>query len=496
MLLGLDVGTTHTKVGIYDADGACLAHATAPTPLEASGPGPPQHDPAALWRTSAGLVRRAAQRAGGSIAGLAVSSMGEAGVPLDAHGEPTYGVIPWYDGRSAPQMEALAGRLGAGTLFEITGLYPNGIHSVAKWCWLREHAPEAWGKTRLWLSVADYMAYRLTGVAVMEASLAARTMAYDVRSGHWSRAVLEAAALSSAFLPPVVASTTRVGTVTTEAAAEIGLAIGTPVFAGGHDHVCAAFACGALAPRVVVDSQGTAEALTAGLHAPPRTERSGGFGVGPHVAPGHSYLLGGVYRSGGALQWVKQLLQVDTFDALRALAEGVPPGTSPLFVARLLGASPPVNRPAAHGAFVRLHPDHGRAHLVRSVYEGVAFEIRLALEALELVTDERVRVIRMVGENASDPLWGRIRAAVLGRPLEVARHGDMVTAGDALLAGLGAGVYEDAAGAAQRTYRASTTFAPDPLWRERYDPIYAEYRAFAAQLDAAAGGTAHTPVGP
>jgi xylulokinase len=483
MLLGIDVGTTHTKAGLYDREGTLLAHATAATPLATSAEGLSHYDPAALWQVAARLIREIVHKAGVKVVGLAVASMGEAGVTLDAEGVPTYPVIPWFEGaRSEPQMAQLCKALDPERWFAVTGLYPNPIHTIAKWLWLKENAPEAWEKTLLWLSVADYVGFKLTGCAVAERSLAARTMAYDVSRQTWSEELLTLADVDARILPPLADAGTFLGEMTRDAAELTGLPKGTPVFTGGHDHICAALACGALVPRVLLDSLGTAEALTLGLPRPPQPEAAGGFGTGPHVVPGHSYLLGGVYSSGGALAWVKKLFALNSFDELRALAESTTPAASPLFIAQFHGAAPPFNDPGATGAFVEVTAEHGRAQLVRAVYEGVAFEIRAGIEALEQLTKTPVEVVRMVGGMAEDPLWSKIRAAVLGRALELARYPDMVTLGAALLAGLGAGLYASPAEAVARTYRPRGTFSPEASWQHLYEAHYARYVSAARAL--------------
>lgn len=479
MLLGLDVGTTHTKLGLYDADGELRLQGKTETPrlfdrsLE-------HFDPDGVWLAAARMIRDALPKVGADVDAVSVASMGEAGVSIDAQGRPTHPIIPWYDGRSAPQMRQLAERVSPERLYAMTGLAPSPIHTVAKWAWLRQHAPEAWRRTRLWLPMCDYIGFRLTGEARVSTSQACRTMAYDVRTGGWSPAILEAAELDDQFLPSLATAGEPLGTIHREAAASTGLPTGTPVYVGGHDHICAAFACGAVEPEVALDSQGTAEGLTVGLAGAPDPERAGGFGTGPHVVAGHSYLMGGVYSSGGSLRWVKDLLGLHSFEALRELASSVPPGEAPLFVAQMRGAAPPFSDPDAKGAFVELEPEHGPAHLARAVFEGVAFELRAGIEALEQVSAGSTRLVRMVGGMASDPLWGDIRAAVLGRPLELARYADMVTLGAALLAGLGHGTYSSAESAVDCTYRPRRGFEPDPSWAEAYQPRFARYMRFAS----------------
>lgn len=482
MLLGIDIGTTHSKVAAYDRAGTLLAHRQAPTPLMRGADGLAYYAPEGIWETVSALVGAVVREVGRGVEGLAVASMGEAGVPLDAAGAPTFPIIPWHDARAAPQLAALSRQLSPARFYAITGLYPNPIHTIAKWRWLQDQEPLAWERTALWLSVADYLGFRLTGRAAAERSLAARTMAYDVTEGTWSQELLKLAEVDARLLPPLIDAGTLLGPLTREAAAATGLAMGTPVFVGGHDHICAALACGALAPDIALDSLGTAEGLLVGLPGPLSPQAAGGLGVGPHVAPGYGYLLGGVYSSGGALAWIRELLGLADFEALRALAAEVAPGASPLFIAHFHGAAPPVNDPEARGAFLEVLPEHRREHMARAVYEGVALEVRAGLEAFEQVTGSAIHTVRLVGGGALDPLWLKIRAAVLGRPLEVARYVDMVTLGAALLAGLGAGLYDTPQQAVAATYAARQQLEPEPAWAERYAACYPRYRAAAEAL--------------
>ena len=128
--------------------------------------------------------------------------------------------------------------------------------------WLQKHEATTWQQTTHWLSMCGYINFKLTGNIMMEASQAARTMAYDVLQRQWSEEVLGAAALDglrggSSLLPTVVPASTFVGSITSDIAKRTGLAEGTPVFTGGHDHICACFASGVLEPKMLLDSFGT-----------------------------------------------------------------------------------------------------------------------------------------------------------------------------------------------------------------------------------------------
>ncbi len=482
MLLGIDLGTTHSKVGVYAKDGSLLASVKELTPRTKSLAGFEHFPPEALWQNTAKLIRQAVEKAGVEIEALALASMGEAGVPLDKNGQATYAIIPWNDHRTVAQMHCLAEKLAPERWFEITGLFPNPIHSIAKWLWLKENEVQAWEKTRLWLSVMGYVRFKLTGEAVMELSQAARTMAYDVQRNAWSQELLTLAGLDTSFLPPLVTAKTLTGFVKPEVATLTSLKAGIPVFAGGHDHICAALACGALSPEIALDSHGTAEGLTLGLPGTSNPAKAGGFGTGPHVIEGYSYLLGGVYSAGAAVQWVKNLLNLKSFAELHNLAASVEPASSPLFLPHFNGAAPPFNDPDANGAFIDVKSDHGPLHFARAVYEGIVFELKRGIEALEHTTKQPVEIVRMVGGSAGDPMWSKIRAAILCRPLELARHPDMVTMGAALLAGIGAGIYSSPQEAIELSYQSRRTFEPNPIWQELYEDVYSRYKRAVAAL--------------
>ena len=481
MLLGIDIGTSNLKVGVYSRDGELLAHAQAVTPKGVTG-GYENYLPDALWQITAGLIKEVLARSQAEVQALAVASMGEAGLPLDKDGEAAYPIIPWNDPRAEAHMQALEKRLKPAHWYAVTGLRPNPIHSIAKWVWLKETQPEVWARSRTWLSVTGYIRYKLTGELLMEASQAARTMAYDVRKHAWWGEGLELAGIPRTFLPPLVRATDPAGEVTKAAAASTGLRAGTPVFAGGHDHICAALACGAFKADVALDSLGTAEGLTFGLAGAPNPAEAGGFGVGPHVIAGHRYYLGGIYSSGGSVAWVKNLLGLESFDALLELAASAEPGASPLFLAHFYGEAPPFGDSSATGAFMEVRPEHGPAEFARSVLEGVAFEIKRHIETFETLVEDPVSIIRVVGSPAQNPLWLLIRAAILGRPLELTRHADMVTLGAALIAGLGAGVYKTPQEAVDATFRVGEHLEPNPDWQARYAEPFERYKHLSSVL--------------
>ncbi len=149
-LIGLDLGTTNTKALLCDDEGRIIHIASRRLPVREAGGGQAEYDPGALWEAAIAVLREAVRAApdAGAVRAIAATSVGEAGVPCAEGGEPLYPVIAWFDPRSAPQAEALVARIGAATLYEITGLPGLPIHTVHKLAWLRYHEPDVFSPIR------------------------------------------------------------------------------------------------------------------------------------------------------------------------------------------------------------------------------------------------------------------------------------------------------------------------------------------------------------
>ncbi|MCS6938940.1 MAG: FGGY-family carbohydrate kinase [Roseiflexaceae bacterium] len=482
LLLGIDIGTTNIKALVFDARGVNLSAASIATPTERPQPGWAEHDPQALWESVVSVIRRALAPVDDPrrVRGLAVASVGEAGVLINPRGEAVTPIIAWYDRRTAPYVQRWNAQDDPLETFRLTGMLPVPIYGIFKLQWLRDHAPEGYAAATTWLHVADYIAFRLCGARTTDYSLASRSMLFDLRARRWSNVLIDRAGLRGDLLPEPVASGTRIGVVTSEAAAETGLAPGTVVGTGGHDHVCGALAADVRRVGDCLDSMGTAEAAFLPLDNVPLDERLFIANVsswthvtfGAHVARDRYYVMDGLFSSGAAVEWMRGLAAPgaplhEAAAEVESLAESAPPGSlGVLFLPHLTAGE--------RGAFVGLTASSGRAALARAVYEGLAFEWRHMLDNIEVMLGLRARTIRAIGGGTRLPVWLGIKAHVLGRPIQVLDMDESVALGAALLGGIAAGVYcseDEAVGALQVHGR---TVEPDKALRARYERIYRE----------------------
>jgi xylulokinase len=441
-LLGVDVGTTHCKAALFTRAGKLVRLESRATPTSRGENGGATHDPDELWSTVCAVIRETVLD--DPVEAVGVTSMAEAGLLLDAEGgEPRTPVLAWFDARATSQAEDLTRRAGAADLFRRSGLHSSFKFGLPKLLWLEEHRR---GITdgACWLSVADYIAYRLTGARATDPTLAARTFAYAILDGRWDDAWIRDVGLDPALFPPVLPSGAPAGAVSERGGSESGLRRGIPVSVCGHDHICSMLAAGVVEPGTLLDSMGTAESLMAVADRPDLGDEAvaSGLALVPHVLPHRFCWLGGLSASGGSVEWMRRMMQDPPRSYGEAQAEVDAAGADPtgiLYYPYLLGSGAPRPDRQVRGAFTGLRAEHTRGHLLRAVLEGVAYEAQSVREAIERVTATPIRDVVAVGGGTRNSTWMQIRADVLGCMHTVPTVEEAAAFGAALLAGIGSG---------------------------------------------------------
>lgn len=473
-LIGIDVGTQTIRAIAFDARGRRVVDARRATPTHVLGGGRGEYDPDELFATVLECLTEAAAGLGGRpVAGMAVASIGESCVLVDAEGRSLAPSLMWFDRRTEGAAEALTAAIGADRFFQITGLSIDPTFTLVKLVWMKENLPDAIGRARHVLNIADWIAFRLSGVAATDLTLASRTLYLDVHERRWSEELLEHAGIDAALLPPLNAAGTPLGPVRPDVLAATGLA-GRPVVAvGGHDHLVGSYAAGITRPGLLLDSMGTAEAILLATGFPlldPRVVEKGFIqgAVATHRAL--SYIGGGIISSGGAVEWFRGMTGDVPRQTLIAEAEAVAPGSQgAVFLPHLVFAPPPDPDTHARGAFIGLAAHTTRAALYRSVLEGLAMQAALMLEGIESLPGIRPPdEIRVIGGSSRNALFVKIKAAAYGRPIIVVDEAESTTLGAALLGGIGAGVWPDLDAALAALGERERVVEPDPEWTERY----------------------------
>jgi xylulokinase len=478
-LLGIDVGTTHCKAGLFDQQGRLVQVASRLSRSLKSSKGFFYYDPQELWASLAAAIREIIQGIPTTqIAAVGITSMAETGMLVDRlSGAPRTDLIPWFDSSPTPQAETLRQADDLVERFCRAGIRPNFKCSLAKILWLREQ-DENLLREAIWLMAADTIAYQLTGVMGTDYSLAGRSYAFRIDQKSWDAPWLGSLGVDPDIFPQPLPSGALLGRVHLQAAQFSGLLAGTPVAIAGHDHVCAAFAAGGHSPGQVIDSMGTAEAIE-GVFAerPLNTEdyRSG-LVFGCHVVPGMNYWMGGLSASGGSVEWLRAALGDPelSYSDLSALLETTnPTPTGILYFPYLAGSGSPHSDLRVRAAFVGLDTAHRRADLARAVLEGTAYEIEFIRRVAESVIGMPVEQITVSGGGTRNPHWMQIKADVSGCRLEALDMPEATLLGAALVAGVGCGVYPDAQTALASVDRSErTVYLPDSARHKVYSSYY------------------------
>ncbi|NMB00628.1 MAG: hypothetical protein GX971_03770 [Firmicutes bacterium] len=491
LLLAIDMGTTHIKVGTFSLDGKLHSLEMERTKTISLGSGSAVYDPEELWNCVTSILSKTTNKLNPEdrIISVSVASMGEAGLFIGQDGKPLTPIITWFDVRGKETMEEWYEKIPPEDCFSIAGLNYNYIYSVFKMLWVKKHQRDAFAKAEKWLCVPDYVYYCLTGEYATDYSIASRTMLFDVRNCKWSAKLLELAEINQELMPTPFPSGTVIGTVTGKVAQETGLPVGTPVVAGGHDHICGAFAAGVIEPGSVLDSSGTAESLIAAFSMVPELDMGAfqGFNVGCHVVPGLHYVQGGVDSSGISFDWFRQQFdeKMDYKD-LEELARTAEPGSQGVvFVPHLRGGSPPVRDPYSKACFLGLRDYHTRADLIRSIHEGLSLEVTLILHNMEQVLGLEFSEILVVGGGTKNSLWMEIKSSVSGKPIRIPEVPEATLLGAALLGGIGAGAFESYQAGVEAAFRIKKQYVPDDRMQKIYGelyPAFTEVRTLATQI--------------
>ena len=478
LLVGVDFGTTNIKAIVFDVQGQVVAQASTPTPTRYPQPGRAYYEPEELWQRTVQALRQATGQLEDPtrIASVAFASLGETAIPLDADDRPTYHAIAWFDPRTKPQAEWLDRAVWRDRLFSITGLSLSEIFGLCKVLWFQQEEPDAFARTVKWLNVADFLAYRLSGSAATDYSLASRMLALDLRNLRWADDLLAEVGVPPDLFAPLRPSGTDLGPVLPEAARLTGLPESARVAVGGHDHVCGALAAGVVSPGMALNSMGTSEVMFLPLQEPLSDPQLGrhGYEVGAHVDGEHYYTWGSIRTSGACVDWFRDLFAAKMdYASLIEEARQVQPGSMGVcFLPHLRSAATPHFDEKALGAFVGLSTDVDRGTMFRAVLEGVAFEIHDALTTLQPYVGTPVSTMYAIGGGTRNTLLMEIKASVFDEAIQVVDMEEAVALGAAMLGGVAASVYGDVHVAMRCVRHSRTAIEPDAGQAAVYDVLF------------------------
>ncbi len=507
-VVAYDIGTTGVKTCLFGLGERIelLASAQEGYGLRLLEGGGAEQDPEEWWRAmgrTTGELFTRTEITPEQVAGLSFCSQMQGLVLVDREGRSLRPAMSYMDQRAGAELKkglAHGPRIAGANVFKLlrclraTGAVPSSVKDpVWKYKWVQAHEPENFRRVDKWLDVKEYLLLRCTGRAVMTQDSAYATLLYDTRREDWSGELCRMFGVEPDHLAPIIQSTDRVGGLTDRAAAELGLAPGTPVFGGGGDASLIGIGAGAAAvgsTHIYCGTSGWVSTVTDRQLVDVNAMIAAIVGA----QRGRFNYFAEMETAGKCLEWVKDHLALDEigvylekrdvtgsqeavyaslYDYLTETVERVPPGSGGvLFTPWLHGNRCPFEDPAAAGMFFNIRLNTGKSELIRAVLEGVCFHLRWMLEcqAGKTATSDPVR---FVGGGALSPVTAQILADVTGRTVEtVASPQNAGSVGAAAVMAVGLGLLPDLEGV-------GTLIPPERVFRPNGDAQAVYERSFA-----------------
>jgi xylulokinase len=501
-LLGIDIGTSSTKVLLLQSDGLIVDAMERLYDFEIPQNGWTEQDPALWWNAVKQIIPELIKKhkiKPHDIKGIGIAGQMHSLVMLDRDGKVLRKAILWNDQRTEKQVNEINNLVGAKRHIELTSNPPLTGFTAPKILWVRENEPELFSKCHKILLPKDYIRYELTGEYVSDVSDASGMGLLNVRERTWSKEILEDLEIDPELLPDLVESVEISGYLTEQIASELSLIPGIPVVGGAGDNAAAAIGVG-----VIKDGTGFTTIGTSGVvfvhSSEPSTDAEGRVHTFCSAVPNEWHLMGVTLAAGSSLEWFRNRFcqaeqeiadqrGVDVYQVMDEMAESVQPGSDKLlFLPYLSGERTPHLDPNARGVFFGLSTIHEKAHLIRSVLEGVAFSLNDCLSVLRDLNVD-AELMMLTGGGAASPLWQKIIADIFDCTMNTCKSNQGPSLGAAILAGVGAGIFTDLDDGCRKVIQLKNTIKPtESDFYKNYYQVYQEiYPALKKQYESLAG---------
>lgn len=491
-LLAIDVGTQSTRAMVFDLCGNLLAIARVPIePYFSTAPGLAEQDPQVFWNALCKACSMLWQQPGVAkekIAGVALTTQRSTLINVDKEGQPLRPAIHWLDQRRTSGLKPVGGLWGL--LFKIAGMSETVayLQAEAEGNWLQQHQPEIWANTYKYLLLSGYLTMRLTGRFADSVGCLVAYMPFDYKKQDWSGKndwKWQAVPVNKEMLPELVKPTEQLGVITTKAAAATGIPEGLPLIAAAADKACEVIGAGCLEPSIPCLSFGTTATINTTLDRyvevipliPPY----------PSAVPGAYSLEIQIYRGFWMVSWFKREFGfneerlaaqrgVATEELFDDLVNAVPPGSLGLTLQPYWSPGLKVPGPEAKGAIIGFGDVHTRAHLYRSILEGLAYALREGAERTSKRTHIPIKEIRICGGGSQSKAAMQLTADVFGLPAIRPHVFETSGLGAAIDAAVGLKLHPDFTSAVRAMTHQGETYEPiqenQKIYNELYNRVY------------------------
>lgn len=485
-IISHDMGTSSDKAVLVDFEGKIIASATTDYNTYYPYPAWVEQSPDEYWQGVVNSVKKLLEKTKvdkDDIKGMIFSTQSMGIIPVDEAGNTLYNNISWVDARAQEQADKIMKKLGGKTIFKLVAGTPiMGKDVVAKIAWIKEKRPEIYQKTKYFLDVNGFLKMKCTGKMVAELS-GASSYGLDLKKKQWM-SVLPLTGIDMKKLPPLVKSTDIIGDgLTEEAAKELGLNKGMPVFGGCDDVQAACIGSGMTGNGDIHVYLGTSAWVCASSAA--ETKFKNGAAAIQSADPDMNLIVGITEAAGSNIQWIqeqffnheKEKYGSDIFDYMGKVVETIPAGSDSLICTPwMLGERCPVSSTTTRATLFNINPEHTREHLMRAVYEGIGYNLRWILENFKKDYKLSCQSFRIIGGGALNNVWMQMIADITGVEFGVCKDPRSSGAlGAAIIALIGLGEikgFEEA----YKFVKVEKTYRPRSANFDVYDKLFMSYK--------------------
>ena len=486
-LLGIDIGTTGCKVGVFTKYGELISMKYREHPLIHPKKGWAELDPELIWNNIKNLLKNANQEIKkDKIKAFSISCQGEAIIPVDKDGNSLYNAIVTFDSRTSPQLDFWEERLGRKKIFEITGMPLHPMYSINKIMWIKQNLKSVYKKAYKFLCFEDYIFMKFGLTPTIDYSLAARTMAFDVVNRNWSQIILKEAGINIDLLSEVKPSAEIVGEINTNILNELELEKNILGVTGGHDQACGTFGAGIIEEGTAMNATGTSDVITPVLDKVCLNDNMlrNNYACYPYVVE-NKYITLSVNLTGGLLlKWYRDnfynedkiIAERKGNDVYDILIDRMYPKPVNIFILpHFVGSGTPDFDPGSKGVILGLDLETNKEKITRSILESNAYDLRLNLEKLEQ-SGIVINKLIAIGGGAKSSAWLQIKSDILNKRIVTLRNKEAACLGAALLAGIAIGEYGSYGDAVENAVKEEEVFSPDKNKYDQYNDRYVIYK--------------------
>ena len=480
-MIGVDIGTSSTKVIAYSDKGKVIAIARRSYPLYQPDAGCAEQDPDTLFLAVTESITEVCDQLKGNakIEGFSFSSAMHGFLALDKENKPLTQVITWADTRSSAEAEKLKKHPGAKKLYERTGVPMHPMTPLTKICWLNHNRPDLAAKTAIYSGIKEYIFFRLMGEHVIDHSLASATGMFDIHSLEWYKPALEMAGITENQLPIIVSTTHALYNLDPVWREQWALPENIPFYIGASDGCLANLGTGAVETGDLAVTVGTSGAvrMAASKAMPDTLSRTFNYVLTPSL-----YIAGGPVNNGGIiLKWFtenflnRSFNGAADFDAFLEEAAKAPPGSAGLIcLPYFMGERAPVWNANLKGIFYGIQLHHHREHMMRSIVEGISFSL---LQIAEILTESQGPYTRIFasGGFVHSTAWMQWLADIFNCPVNITQTEDASAIGAAMLGWMALGRIRNTDDIKQ-WIEIQQTYYPDPAVHQLYRESFAQYK--------------------